>query len=47
MVVGRKETARSTRCLRCGAPWDYSAWVIKKTDTRTYTKIEMFPGEEE
>lgn len=46
VIVGRKSTARQVTCS-CGAKYDYSCWVIRKTDDRTFTKIELFPMRED
>jgi hypothetical protein len=42
VIVGRKSTARVIKC-DCGAAFDYSCWVIKQTEDKTFTKIEFFP----
>jgi hypothetical protein len=42
ILIGRKETSRTATCT-CGKKWDYSAWVIKRTENKTFSKIEMFP----
>lgn len=41
VIVGRKSTAREVTCT-CGAKFGYSCWVIKQTEDRTFTKVELF-----
>lgn len=43
VMVGRKSTARVVICA-CGAEFDYSCWVVKKTADRTFTQVEFFPA---
>ncbi len=38
--VGKKEDCRHVTCKHCGQGWDYSAWVIKKTEHICHTKFE-------
>jgi DNA-directed RNA polymerase subunit M/transcription elongation factor TFIIS len=40
--VGRKSTCRQTRCGGCGARYDYSAWLIKKTSDKTFHQVDLF-----
>ncbi len=40
--VGKKEDAFHATCS-CGQGWDYSCWVIKKTEDKVFTKFEGSP----
>jgi hypothetical protein len=42
VTVGRKSTARVVTCA-CGARYDYSCWVVKRSADATFTKVELFP----
>ena len=41
-----KSTARTVAC-DCGAKFDYSCWVIKQTEDKIFTKIELYPMRED
>lgn len=41
VTVGRKSTARTGRCSLCRTVYSYSAWVIKRTEDRTFTQVEF------
>ena len=40
-TVGLKSTAHTGRCSRCRTTYTYSAWVIKRTDDKTFTQVEF------
>ena len=44
VVVGRKSTCRSVACP-CGATYDYSCWVTKKTPDRTFHQLVLIQWE--
>lgn len=43
--VGPKDACYHVECHHCSQGWDYSCFVIKKTDIAVFTKFEAFKCE--
>lgn len=41
--VGTKATCRQTGCISCHARFDYSAWVIKRSESMVFHQVDLIP----